>query len=115
MSSVIKIKRSEITSAIPTSNDIEVGEIAMNIPDGLIFTRNSSDAIIPVANYVNVTDLEQRLASLEAVLLISEFPYGDYGDFSSQLHDAFDIPLGVVYDCLTTPAGTVFSIDLGTL
>ena len=116
MTTVIKIKRSEVTSAVPTLSDIEVGEVALNSADRIIYVRNSADDIIPVANYIDLPpDILDRLNALQAALAASEYPIGDYGDLTGQLSDAFGIPLSITYDCLTAPAGTLYQIDLGTL
>jgi len=45
MATTIKLKRSEVSGSIPTTSDLEIGEISMNIPDGKFFTRTSSNVI----------------------------------------------------------------------
>ena len=59
MASTIKIKRSETTNSIPTTSDIAVGEICMNIADQKLYTRKSDNSIVTVSDaVVGKTDLE---------------------------------------------------------
>jgi len=39
MANIIKIKRSETSNSVPTTSDIAVGEICMNIADQKLYTR----------------------------------------------------------------------------
>jgi hypothetical protein len=48
---VIKLKRSETGSSVPTTSDLAVGEVALNTVDQKIYVRDSSNNIITVANY----------------------------------------------------------------
>jgi len=50
VSTVIKLKRSTTASAVPTTSDLEDGEIAVNVTDKKVFVRNGGD-IITVANF----------------------------------------------------------------
>jgi hypothetical protein len=50
VSTVIKLKRTTTASAVPTTNDLEDGEIAVNITDKKVFVRNGG-SIITVANF----------------------------------------------------------------
>ena len=45
MTTVIKPKRSIVPASIPTAGQLEVGEIAINIPDGKFYTKDSSNVI----------------------------------------------------------------------
>jgi hypothetical protein len=53
-STVIKLKRTTTASTIPTTVDLEDGEVAVNVTDKKIFVRNGSD-IVEVANYNDTT------------------------------------------------------------
>ena len=56
-STVIKLKRTTTVSAVPTTSDLEDGEIAVNITDKKVFVRNG-ESIVTVANFNNSnTDL----------------------------------------------------------
>tara|TARA_Y100001938_G_C8093182_1_gene436382 strand:+ start:1793 stop:2173 length:381 start_codon:yes stop_codon:yes gene_type:complete len=51
---VIKLKRSETASSVPTTSDIAVGEVCMNLADQKLYTRKSDDSIITVASHSSV-------------------------------------------------------------
>jgi hypothetical protein len=50
VSTVIKLKRSETLNTIPTTTDIEVGEVAVNTADKKLYIRDSSNNIVAVAD-----------------------------------------------------------------
>ena len=49
MSTVIKLKRSETASSVPTTSDLEIGEVAVNTVDQKIYMRTSS-GIVTIAD-----------------------------------------------------------------
>lgn len=49
MSTVIKLKRTTTASTIPTTSDLEDGEVAVNVADRKIYVRNGA-SIVEVAN-----------------------------------------------------------------
>ena len=100
MSIVIKPKRREVSGA-PTSEDLEVGEIAINTNDKAIFTKTVSGTIVKIANYAE---------SDPSVT----FPTGDLGDLSTS-QDAFGQELDSNFDSSDTPNGTLTTQDLGAL
>ena len=57
MATRIKLKRSEIPTAVPTVNDIDVGEVALNTFDQKLYVKDSENQIIEVANK-GATDAE---------------------------------------------------------
>ena len=52
MATVIKLKRSTTASAVPTTSDLEDGEVAINVTDKKVFVRNGA-SIVTVANFNN--------------------------------------------------------------
>lgn len=56
MATVLKPKRSFTATAIPTTADLEIGELAMNVADGKFFTKLNSSTIREVggASAVNI-------------------------------------------------------------
>jgi hypothetical protein len=52
MPTVIKPKKSETASAVPTTSDLAVGEICMNIADRKIYTRKSNNSIVIVGSHI---------------------------------------------------------------
>ena len=61
MSNVIKIKRSETADSIPTTSDLAVGEICMNVADQKLYTRKSDNSI------VTISDVTTGKSSLELI------------------------------------------------
>jgi hypothetical protein len=115
MATVIKLKRSEIASTIPTNENLEVGELAINTVDRLFYIKTSGNQIIPVANYVDINpdEIDNRLDALENTLLSIIFPTGDYGNLDELSVDAFGISVSPSYDCLTIPSGAISEVNLG--
>jgi len=50
MATIIKLKRSETASTVPTTSNLAVGEVAVNTADRKIYMRDSSNAIVEIAN-----------------------------------------------------------------
>jgi hypothetical protein len=55
VSTVIKIKRSETPSQIPGAGSLETGELAMNITDGKLYTKNSGGTVKEVGGAGSAT------------------------------------------------------------
>lgn len=50
MTMVLKPKRSETTGA-PTADDLAVGELAINLADGTLYSKNSSNAVVQLKSF----------------------------------------------------------------
>ncbi len=50
MATVIKLKKSETASSVPTTSNLVAGEVAVNTADQKIYVRDSSNNIVEVAN-----------------------------------------------------------------
>jgi hypothetical protein len=50
MTIAIKPKRSETATSIPSSSDLEIGEVAVNSADQKIYTKKSDGTVVEVAN-----------------------------------------------------------------
>jgi hypothetical protein len=48
MANIIKLKRSETSGSAPSSNDLEVGEVCLNIVDGVLYTKKIDGSIVTV-------------------------------------------------------------------
>ena len=55
MTTVIKPKRSEVAASVPTSGQLEVGEIALNITDGKFFSKTSAGVVKEVGGAGAIT------------------------------------------------------------
>jgi len=51
MGTVVQLKRSETSGSIPTASDIAVGEIAVNLADGALYSKKTDGSIIEVGGY----------------------------------------------------------------
>ena len=50
---IIKPKKSETASAVPTTGDLAVGEICVNVADRKIYTRKSNNSIVVVGSHID--------------------------------------------------------------
>jgi hypothetical protein len=55
MATVFKPKRSEVAASVPTTGQLEVGEIALNITDGKFFTKTSGNVVKEVGGAGAIT------------------------------------------------------------
>jgi hypothetical protein len=85
VATVIKIKRSETASSVPTTSDLEVGEIAVNTSDKKVYIRDSGDQIVTVANFSESNDL----SSISQSLLPDTTEAYDIGSSSKRWRDIY--------------------------
>jgi len=55
MTTVIKPKRSEVAASIPSSGQLEVGEIALNLTDGKFFSKTTAGVVKEVGGAGAIT------------------------------------------------------------
>ena len=55
MSTVVKLKRSEVAQAVPSGGSLVAGEIAMNVTDGKFYTKTSGGTVKEVGGAGSVT------------------------------------------------------------
>ena len=65
---VIKPKRSEVECSVPATSDLAVGELGMNTADQKMYTKNSSNVIVEVANSA-VAGVSEATATDNAVAM----------------------------------------------
>ena len=63
MSHVIKIKRSETAGSVPQASDLQTHELAMNVSDKTIYTKNSSGLIVTMSS-AGITESEALALSI---------------------------------------------------
>ena len=74
MASVIKLKRSSSAGSIPATGDLEVGEIALNLADRVIYSKNNAGDIIRLgeAELANtnayIANVDSRLVATNTAL-----------------------------------------------
>ena len=84
-STVIKLKRTTTASTIPTTSDLEDGEIAVNITDKKVFVRNG-ESIVTVANF---NESAVDLTSIGSNLLPTTTTTFDLGSSSKRWRDLY--------------------------
>jgi hypothetical protein len=120
MTTVIKPKRSIVPASIPTAGQLEVGEIAINIPDGKFYTKDASNVIKEIGG-AGATTL-QAVTNSGAVTTNNITLNGSNLIFEGLVENAFETILTVaeptVDRTITLPniTGTVITTgDTGTV
>lgn len=84
MANIIKLKRSETAGSIPASGDLEVGEVCMNLVDGILYTKKIDGTV------VTVSDKSSGHAELELVSLDTGSSAGPEIDLFRNSFSPFD-------------------------
>ena len=51
MATVVQLKRTETSGSVPAAGDIAVGELAVNLADGTLYSKKTDGSIIEVGGY----------------------------------------------------------------
>lgn len=116
MSTIVQVKRSETQGSEPTSSDLAVGELAVNLTDKKIFSKKTDGTVVSLGG-VEVND-GATTASV-ATISFADTIFGDFtvdttstpGVAVVRLNQNADLDYGLITD-------TVFdynSIDYGSL
>jgi hypothetical protein len=116
MSTIVQIKRSETTGAEPTSGDLAVGELAVNLEDQKIFSKKTDGTVVSLGG-VAVNDGGANTGV--ATISFADTIFGDFvvdttttpGVAVVRLNQNADLDYGLITD-------SVFeynSIDYGSL
>ena len=115
MTTVFKPKRSEVAASIPTSGQLEAGEIALNITDGKFYTKTTAGVVKEVGGAGAVT--LQGVTNIGATTTNDIVLNGADLVFEGQIENAFETTLTVdeptVDRVITLPnqSGTVAMVD----
>jgi hypothetical protein len=120
MGTIVQIKRSETANAIPSVGDIAVGELAVNLADGILYSKKTDGSIIEIGSS-NLPD-EYYLSSNQDFGLITQnvdttLNLGDVGTESSASKSLGDISIyveSVGVPASSTSSGTVNTIAIDT-
>ena len=120
MGTIVQIKRSETANAIPSVGDIAVGELAVNLADGILYSKKTDGSIIEIGSS-NLPD-EYYLSSNQDFGLITQnvdttLNLGDVGTESSASKSLGDISIyveSVGVPALSTSPGIVNTIAIDT-
>jgi hypothetical protein len=81
MSNTIQIKRSSTAAAVPTSGNLAVGELALNLADKKLYTKDAANNIVqPIVNAVNSFTAAQRgtvVALTDGATITPDFALGN--------------------------------------
>ena len=116
MSTVVQIKRSETTGAEPVAGDLQVGELAVNLVDRKIFSKNSTGDVVSLGG-VEVND-GTATASV-ATISFADTIFGDFhvdtdtapGTAIVRLNQLSDLDYGLITD----EVAAYNSVDYGSL
>ena len=86
MAIVLKPKKSETASAVPTTGDLAVGEICMNIADRKIYTRKSNNSIVVVSSHIE-TDVGGTSVGGDVTGTVSNIQIGSNTITATELAD----------------------------
>jgi len=115
MTTVFKPKRSEVAASVPTTGQLEVGEIALNITDGKFFTKTSSNIVKEVGGAGAIT--LQGVTNNGAISTNDIVLNGANLVFEGSIENAFetilrvDEPTGDRTITLPNQSGTVAMVD----
>jgi hypothetical protein len=117
MATIIKPKRSETASAVPTSSDLAVGEIAVNPTDKKIYVKKADGTVVDMNPGVTASDTDTTQA-------VSKFTFAD--TTSGNMFVDFDTESGTAivkvainadqdYGLITQAVGDYNALDYGSL
>ena len=115
MTTVLKPKRSEVAASVPTTGQLEVGEIALNITDGKFYTKTSGNIVKEVGGAGAVT--LQGVTNIGATTTNDIILNGADLIFEGNIENAFETSLTVDEPTsdriITLPnqSGTVAMVD----
>ena len=86
MATIIKPKKSETASSVPTTSDIAVGEICVNVADRKIYTRKSNNSIVVVGSHIE-TDVGGTSVGGDVTGTVSNIQIGSNTITATELAD----------------------------
>ena len=86
MVAVLKPKKSETASAVPTTSDLAVGEICVNVADRKIYTRKSNNSIVVVSSHID-TDVGATSVGGDVTGTVSDIQIGSNTITATELAD----------------------------
>ena len=86
MVAVLKPKKSETASAVPTTGDLAVGEICVNVTDRKIYTRKSNNSIVIVGSHIE-TDVGGTSVGGDVTGTVSNIQIGSNTITATELAD----------------------------
>ena len=107
MATVIKLKRSTTASAVPTTSDLEDGEVAVNITDKIVYMR-SGGSVVTVANFNSGSSVD--LSAIDQDILPDTTETYDLGSTSKRFRSLY-----LAGDTIDIGGSTISSDGTGTI
>ena len=107
MATVIKLKRSTTASAVPTTSDLEDGEVAVNITDKVVYMR-SGGSVVTVANFNDGSSVD--LSAIDQHILPDTTETYDLGSVSKRFRSLY-----LAGDTIDIGGSTISSDGTGTI
>jgi hypothetical protein len=116
MSTVVQIKRSETAGSEPTSGDLEVGELAINLVDRKLFSKDSGGTVVSIGG----VDVDGGSgATSVATISFADTAFSDFhvdtttspGTAIVRLNQLTDLDYGLITD----DVAAYNSVDYGSL
>jgi len=107
VATVIKLKRTTTASAVPTTGDLEDGEVAVNITDKIVYMRNGG-SIVTVANFNDGSSVD--LSAIDQSILPDTTETYDLGSTSKRFRSLY-----LAGDTIDIGGSTISSDGTGTI
>ena len=107
MATVIKLKRSTTASSVPTTSDLEDGEVAVNITDKIVYMR-SGGSVVTVANFNSGSSVD--LSAIDQDILPDTTETYDLGSTSKRFRSLY-----LAGDTIDIGGSTISSDGTGTI
>jgi len=107
VATVIKLKRSTTASSVPTTSDLEDGEVAVNITDKIVYMR-SGGSVVTVANFNSGSSVD--LSAINQHILPDTTETYDLGSVSKRFRSLY-----LAGDTIDIGGSTISSDGTGTI
>jgi len=107
VATVIKLKRTTTASAVPTTSDLEDGEVAVNITDKIVYMRNGA-SVVTVANFNSGSSVD--LSAIDQSILPDTTETYDLGSTSKRFRSLY-----LAGDTIDIGGSTISSDGTGTI
>jgi hypothetical protein len=102
MSAVIKIKNSSTASAVPVSGDLVQGELAVNVADKRVFTKDATSAIVELG--INPSSLTTASATITSLTTSGAASFADGSASAPAITNTGDTNTGIFFPAADTIA-----------
>ena len=94
MAQTVKLKRSSVAEKVPTTSDLELGELAMNTVDGKVYFEKNDGS--PSVQTILTTD-SQTTGSIELTGAVTASKFSGDGSAITGVEDPNSVVFGIVF------------------